>query len=66
MARWVAFGELELGRLEASDREGAERRARQLYGDRCVRVQSLLSLEAAAAETEEARMRGRRDPWDDR
>lgn len=61
MARWVAFGEAELGRLEASDREGAERAARRLYGDQVVRVQSVLSLEAARAELREKR----RDPWED-
>lgn len=60
MARWVAFGEAELGRLEASDREGAERAARRVYGDRLVRVQSVLSLEAARAE-----QRRSRDWWEE-
>lgn len=57
----MAFGEAELGRLEASDREGAERAARRLYGDQVVRVQSVLSLEAARAEQREKR----RDPWEE-
>lgn len=61
MAHWVAFGEKELGRLEANDREGAERAARRLFGHQLVRVQSVLSLEAAAAERREQR----RDPWEE-
>lgn len=61
MARWVAFGERELGRLDAADREGAERAARRLYGNQVVRVQSLLSLEAARDELREKR----RDPWEE-
>lgn len=64
MARWVCFGEVELGRLTARDRADAERHARHLFGDRCVRVQSVLSLEAAESDTEAVRMRHRRDPWD--
>jgi hypothetical protein len=60
MARWAVFGEVELGRLEANDREGAERAARRIYGDRLVRVQSVVSLEAAAAER-----RAARDPWEE-
>ena len=61
MARWVCFGESELGRLEAGDLEGAERAARRLYGEQVVRVQSVLSLEAARAEQREKR----RDPWEE-
>lgn len=57
----MAFGEKELGRLDAADREGAERAARRLYGHQLVRVQSVVSLEAAASELREKR----RDPWED-
>lgn len=61
MARWVVFGEMELGRLEANDRAGAERAALRLYGARMVRVQSVVSLEAAALE----KRAEPRDPWED-
>lgn len=61
MARWVMFGEIELGRHDANDREGAERLGRRIYGDKLVRVQSVVSLEAAAAE----RRAASRDPWEE-
>lgn len=64
MARWICFAEVELGQVEASARERAERRARQRFGDRCVRVQSVLSVEAQAAERVEARLRGQPERWE--
>lgn len=50
MARWILFGEVELERIEAADRAGAERLAHRRFGTRVVRVQSVVSWEAAQEE----------------
>lgn len=56
MARWVALGLAgqRVGEpFEAPDRARAEAEARARVGDRCFRVQSLLSWEQTQAELRE-------------
>ena len=48
---WVVFGEVEIGRVEAPDRDHAVALARATYGAGVLRVQSLASHRLGIEET---------------
>ena len=55
MARWIVFGEVELGRLDGPrTKQDAEGEARRRFGVAAVRVQSLVSYEAGLGELSES------------